>query len=176
MDQIREDNQDRLKRQKTTHDTNECKLCYVELCSVRLKCGHEMCAECCIKHFRKAVNCPFCRAVICEKEDRIDEYKQIISDELHSEYEHLDDKYKDKDTYASFTMYQFLKSKGLNKKDTKEIISSIKDRCLEMFKTSEEYTETLSTICEDWEEEWDSSESEDEDDSEFKSEIKCEEI
>jgi hypothetical protein len=74
-------------------------------------------------------------------------------------------------------MYQFLKSKGLNKKDTKEIISSIKDRCLEMFKTSEEYTETLSTICEDWEEEWDSSQSEDEyeDDSEFKSEIKCEE-
>ena len=145
------------KKQKTTH---ECKLCYVEQCSATLKCGHEMCAECCIKHFRKTVNCPFCRTVICEKEDRTNEYKQIISEELHSEYEHLDDKYKDKNTYASFTMYQFLKIKGINKKDAKEIISSIKDRCLEMFKVSEKYIEILSTIKEDWEEEWDSSEDE----------------
>ena len=157
MNQIEDD--DRSKRQKITH---ECKLCYVEPCTTILKCGHEMCAECCIKHFRKTINCPFCRAVICEKEDRTDEYKQIISEELHSEYEHLDDKYKDKNTYASFTMYQFLKIKGINKKDAKEIISSIKDRCLEMFKVSEKYIEILSTIKEDWEEEWDSSESEDE--------------
>ena len=104
----------RSKRQKT----DECKLCYDNQCSAKLKCGHEMCAECCIKHFRKTVNCPFCRAIVCEKEDRTDEYKQIISEELHAEYEHLDDKYKDKNTYASFTMYEFLKSKGLNKKES----------------------------------------------------------
>jgi len=139
------------KRQKTTH---ECKLCYVDPCSATLKCGHEMCTECCIKHFRKTVNCPFCRAVICEKEDRTDEYKQIISDELHDKYNLLD-----YDPITEMTMYQFLKFKGLNRKDSREIIDGIKDRCLEMFKASEEYIETLSTIQEDWEDQWDSSES-----------------
>jgi hypothetical protein len=159
--QIEDEDQHRSKRQKTT---DECKLCYLEACSAKLKCGHEMCAECCIKHFRKTVKCPFCRAVICEKEDRTDEYKQIISDELHYEYKHLEDEYKNlgPNNDANFTMYEFLKCKGLNKNNAKEIIASIKDRCLEMFKTSEEYTEILSTIREDWEDEWDSSESEDE--------------
>jgi hypothetical protein len=164
----------RSKRQKTTH---ECKLCYVDPCSATLKCGHEMCTECCIKHFRKTVNCPFCRAVICEKEDRTDEYKQIISDELHCQYKHLEDEYTNLGRHndANFTMYEFLKFKGLNKKDAQSIIDSIKDRCLEMFKTSEEYTETLSTIKEDWEHQWDSSEDESEYEDEDKSESKSQE-
>jgi DNA-directed RNA polymerase alpha subunit len=164
MDQIKEDhdNKDGSKRQKITH---ECKLCYVEQCSTILKCGHEMCAECCIKHFRKTVNCPFCRAVICEKEDRTDEYKQIIKDDLQDRYEYLD-----YDPIKEMTMYEFLKFKGVNKKDAREIIDSMRDRCLEMFKSSEEYTEILSTIQEEWEELWDSdSDSDSEDEAEFKS-------
>lgn len=169
------DNKDGSKKQKTSH---ECKLCYVEQCSTILKCGHEMCAECCIKHFRKTINCPFCRTVICEKEDRTDEYKQIITEELHYEYEHFEDEYKNLGNDAHFTMYQFLKIKGINKKDAKEIIASIKDRCLEMFKVSENYIEISSTIKEDWEEQWNSSEDESdpyESESEDKSEFKFEE-
>lgn len=164
-DQNKED-ENISKKQKTTH---ECKLCYVEQCSTILKCGHEMCAECCIKHFRKTINCPFCRAVICEKEDRTNEYKQIIKDDLQDIYQYLN-----YDPIKEMTMYEFLKFKGLNKKDAIEIIDSMRDRCLEMFKSSEEYTEILSTIEEDWEEQW-GSESEYEDEGEFKSECKCEE-
>ena len=162
------DNKDGSKKQKTTH---ECKLCYVEQCSATLKCGHEMCTECCIKHFRKTINCPFCRTVICEKEDRTNEYKQIIKDDLQDRYQYLD-----YDPIKEMTMYEFLKFKGVNKKDAREIIDSMRDRCLEMFKSSEKYTEILSTIQEEWEEQWDSeSDSEYEDESEFKSECKCEE-
>jgi len=101
--------------------------------------------------------------VICEKEDRTNEYKQIITNELHSEYEHFGTNYTrnvDTDNY-DFTMYEFLKFKGLNTLDSREIIDSIKVRCLEMFKSSENYTEILSTIEEDWDNEWDSSDSED---------------
>jgi len=152
-DQNQMEDENRSKRQKTTH---ECKLCYVEPSSAILNCGHEMCAECCIIHFRKTVNCPFCRAVICEKEDRTDEYKQIITDELHYKYGNPEDHQE----YMS--MYRLLKSKGINKNDARVIIDTIKDRCLEMFKAAEEYTETLSTIEEEWEEGWDSSDSEDE--------------
>jgi hypothetical protein len=166
MDQNKEDQieeQDRCKRQKKTHEpekeeSHECKLCYVESSSAILKCGHEMCTECCIKHFRKTVNCPFCRTVICEKEDRTDEYKHIITDELHDRYILLD-----YEPIKEMSMYEFLKFKGLNRKDAREIIDGIKGRCLEMFEASEQYIETSSSIKEDWEYQWDSSESEDED-------------
>ena len=161
MNQIEDEHSS--KRQKTIH---ECKLCYVEPCTTTLKCGHEMCAECCIKHFRKTINCPFCRAIICEKEDRTDEYKQIISEELHNKYG------LPENDIQYMSMYRFLKFKGINKSISREIIDTIKDRCLEMFKVSEEYNEILSTIKEEWEESWNSTEDESEDDSEFISEEK----
>lgn len=130
MNQIEHDN--RSKRQKTI---DECKLCYDNQCSTILKCGHEMCAECCIKHFRKTINCPFCRAIICEKEDRKRDYKKIIADELHCIYTHGN--YENKD----MSMRGLLRFKGLNDDDTEEIIDAIKVRCLEILTNSEKYTE-----------------------------------
>ena len=38
------------KRQKMNE---ECKLCFHEIISTTLECGHTMCSKCCIKHFRK---------------------------------------------------------------------------------------------------------------------------
>lgn len=156
MNQIKD--QHTSKRQKTTdeHHNHECKLCYVETCSSVLKCGHELCSYCCIKHFRKNTLCPFCRAVICEKEDRTNEYKQIIHDELHNTYKMLD-----YEPIKEVTMYEFLKFKGISRRDAKEIIDSIKDRCLEMFITSENYTETSESIHDEWTNEWDSCHSDD---------------
>jgi len=161
-DQIKED--DGSKKQKTSH---ECKLCYVEQCSTTLKCGHEMCAECCIKHFRKTINCPFCRAVICEKEDRKRDYKKLIADELHCIYTHGN--YENKE----MSMRGLLRFKGLNNDDTEEIIDAIKDRCrcLEILTNSEKYTEYQPSDSDnnsDNDSEWESCENE----SEFKSEEK----
>jgi len=158
MNQNEED--DRSKRQKTT---DECKLCYNNEYSTILKCGHEMCAECCIKHFRKTINCPFCRTVICEKEDRKREYKKLIADELHCIYTHGN--YENKE----MSMRGLLRFKGLNNDDTEEIIDAIKDRCLEMLTYSEKYTEYQPSDSDnnsDNDSEWESYE----DDSEFKSE------
>jgi len=132
--------QNKSKRQKIYE---ECKLCFHEIISTTLKCGHTMCSECCIKHFRKSENCPFCRTMICEKEDRTDEYEHIITSDLNTKYRYFD--YNNK----SMSMYDFLKFKGINKQDANEILLCIEDRCHEMFIESEKYSESLFPISED---------------------------
>jgi hypothetical protein len=126
--------QKKSKRQKINE---ECKLCFHEIISTTLKCGHTMCSECCIKHFRKSENCPFCRKMICEKEDRTDEYEHIITSDLKTKYHYF--AYDNK----LMSMYDFLKLKGINKQDANEILLSIEDRCHEMFIESEKYSESF---------------------------------
>jgi hypothetical protein len=132
--------QTKSKRQKINE---ECKLCFHEIVSTTLKCGHTMCSECCIKHFRKSEKCPFCRTMICEKEDRTEEYEHIITSDLNTKYLYFD--YNNK----SMSMYDFLKFKGINKQDANEILLCIEDRCHEMFIESEKYSESLFPISED---------------------------
>ena len=132
--------QNKSKRQKIYE---ECKLCFHEIVSTTLKCGHTMCSKCCIKHFRKSENCPFCRAMICKKQDRKEEYEHIITSELKTKYHYFD--YNNK----LMTMYDYLKLKGINKQDANDILLSIEDRCHEMFIVSEKYTEPLFPISED---------------------------
>ncbi len=127
-------NQNKSKIQKINE---ECKLCFHEIVSTTLKCGHTMCSKCCIKHFRKSENCPFCRTMICEKEDRTEEYDHITRSDLNTKYRYFD--YKNK----SMSMYDFLKFKGINKQDANEILHSFEDRCHEMFLESEKYSESF---------------------------------
>jgi len=132
--------QNKSKRQKINE---ECKLCFHEIVSTTLKCGHTMCSKCCIKHFRKSENCPFCRTMICKKEDRTEEYRSLIKDELYSRY------YYEAYNNKLMSMYEFLKFKGMNKQDANEILHSFEDRCVEMGIESEKYSETLFPISED---------------------------
>lgn len=142
--------QNKSKRHKINE---ECKLCFHEMISTILKCGHTMCSECSIKHFRKSENCPFCRATICKKDDRTKEYRSLIKDELYTRYYYPE--YNDK----LMSMYEFLKFKGMNKQDANEILHSFEDRCVEMGIESEKYSETLFPISEDDEDDIDSSNS-----------------
>jgi hypothetical protein len=124
------------KKQKI-YELKECKLCFHAIISTTIKCGHTMCSECCIKHFRKSDNCPFCRVVICKKKDRIKEYRSLIKHELYIRYYY--EEYNDK----LMSMYDFLKFKGINKKDANEILHSFEDRCVEMGIESDKYNEEL---------------------------------
>jgi hypothetical protein len=81
--------------------------------------------------------------MICEKEDRTEEYEHIITSDLNTKYRYFD--YNNK----SMSMYDFLKFKGINKQDANEILLCIEDRCHEMFIESEKYSESLFPISED---------------------------
>ena len=108
---------------KTNHikkEKNECTICFENQSNTPLECGHSLCLQCCIKHFRKNENCPFCRKTICRYENR----KQEIDDAIRNQMETVfvfEEYNKEMDTY------EFLKFKGIKKEDIKEIISVFRD-------------------------------------------------
>jgi hypothetical protein len=111
--------------------SHECQICF-ENTPIELECGHKLCLQCCIKHFRRNESCPYCRKIIYPNEDRTKEYETAIYNEMYCEYTYDDEK--------SMDMNKYLKSKGMKKKDRIEIIDSIVDRCLEVCKLMENYT------------------------------------
>jgi len=63
----------------------ECIICSEKMKgTAELECGHKMCIQCCIKHFRKKETCPFCRKCICAKED--ESYEEVVDSVLDSQY------------------------------------------------------------------------------------------
>jgi len=127
------------KNENKNKENNECLVCFSKSNTksiTKLECGHSLCIICCIKHFRKNENCPFCRKIICKHEDRTEEFEDIIHDEMTCEYYY--ENYNDKE----MDMYDFLKFKGLNENDAEEIIDSCTDRCMEMLKNTQKYRES----------------------------------
>ena len=59
---------DALKLKLDSYKGDTCSICSDALTTVAiLECGHMMCMTCAISHFRLKHDCPFCRAVVCEK-------------------------------------------------------------------------------------------------------------
>ena len=112
-------------------EMNECQICY-EKNKIELECGHRLCLDCCIKHFRRNESCPYCRKMMYPNEDRTKEFEHAIYDEMECEYTYDEEK--------PMSMYTYLKSKGVKRKDRAEIIDSIVDRCLEVCKLMQTYT------------------------------------
>ena len=66
---------------------DECVICSEKMKGVaELECGHKMCVQCCIKHFRKKESCPFCRKIICVKEGNLEEIQEIIDNVVDASY------------------------------------------------------------------------------------------
>lgn len=128
IEESHDEDEHKSKRQKTIH----CLLCYDDN-SIALSCDHRMCLLCSIKHFRKSETCPFCREVICKKEDRTKEFQKIITNEL--------DHYIDHENNKEISLYDDLRIKGLSKPHANEIIYSIKYRIMNMLNNTDSYTE-----------------------------------
>jgi hypothetical protein len=67
----------------------ECVICSEKMKGIaELECGHKMCIQCCIKHFRKKETCPFCRKIICSKDKpmEIQEYQTTVDNVLDASY------------------------------------------------------------------------------------------
>ena len=59
---------DALKLKMDSYKGETCSICSDALTTAAiLGCGHMMCMTCAISHFRLKHDCPFCRAVVCEK-------------------------------------------------------------------------------------------------------------
>jgi len=84
---------------------NECVICFeIMKGSAILECEHKMCIHCCLKHFHKNKNCPFCRKQIIEivlnpdtdtEFDNEDHENEIVplSNELNIPNERIDQTY-----------------------------------------------------------------------------------
>ena len=65
---IAEKREEALKLKMDSYKGESCSICSDPLTSASiLGCGHIMCMTCAISHFRLKNDCPFCRAVVCEK-------------------------------------------------------------------------------------------------------------
>ena len=65
---IAEKREEALKLKMESYKGETCSICSDPLTSASiLECGHIMCMTCAISHFRLKHDCPFCRAVVCEK-------------------------------------------------------------------------------------------------------------
>ena len=113
---------------------DECVICSEKMKGVaELECGHKMCVQCCIIHFRKNDRCPFCRKMIAY-------HKKITDEEIENiiEIEMLEDYYYEK-YHKDMDLYKFLKLKGLNKNKIEEVIDAFSDRCVEMCRIIKDY-------------------------------------
>lgn len=136
------------KKQKVDNEPEICVLCSDELCNTKLKCGHELCVECCIKHFRKNEKCPFCRVDICPHENR----KEEIRDLLHKEMECIYD-FEFGNYVKSMNTYDYLKMKGVARWDLDKIYDLFVDIFDDVYKQLQNYSETNDEEEEDNEEE-----------------------
>ena len=65
---VSEKREEALKLKMESYKGESCSICSDALTSASiLECGHIMCMTCAISHFRLKNDCPFCRAVVCEK-------------------------------------------------------------------------------------------------------------
>ena len=65
---ISEKKEQALKLKMESYKGETCSICSDAFTSASiLECGHMMCMTCAISHFRLKHDCPFCRAVVCEK-------------------------------------------------------------------------------------------------------------
>jgi len=65
---VSEKREEALKLKMESYKGESCSICSDALTSASiLECGHIMCMTCAISHFRLKHDCPFCRAVVCEK-------------------------------------------------------------------------------------------------------------
>lgn len=65
---VSEKREEALKLKMESYKGETCSICSDAFTSASiLECGHMMCMTCAISHFRLKNDCPFCRAVVCEK-------------------------------------------------------------------------------------------------------------
>jgi hypothetical protein len=65
---VAEKKEEALKLKMESYKGDTCSICSDPFTSAAiLECGHMMCMTCAISHFRLKNDCPFCRAVVCEK-------------------------------------------------------------------------------------------------------------
>ena len=65
---VAEKREQALKLKIDSYKGESCSICSDPLTSASiLECGHIMCMTCAISHFRLKHDCPFCRAVVCDK-------------------------------------------------------------------------------------------------------------
>ena len=109
----------------------ECIICSEKMKGTTvLDCGHKMCTICCIKHFRKNENCPFCRKLICEKVE--DDYEDMIDTVLETRYT----------TRHNLSMFDFIIEKINGEEPIDciafDILNEIKLTCLDTIMLSHE--------------------------------------
>jgi len=126
-------------KKRIQKNINECGICFDNISKTTLECGHKMCVQCCIKHFRKNENCPFCRKSICPHDNRLKEIDDAIEIEMNTEYM-FEDYNKEMD------MYEYLKFKGIQEKDAEEIVETFRDSIHEICDTLQNYTDELSDV------------------------------